>query len=187
MNRFLVYFALIVLMNVLAAPSAQAQSVEERLTARAEDAISHFQGELKTQLMSALKQGGPVAAISVCQTAAPAMAKSQSNERQQIGRTSLRLRNPDNKAPAWVGPLLERYEKVQHPFPPELVALDNGQWGYVKPIYTQSPCLLCHGQQVTAAVQQTLHQLYPGDQATGFAINELRGLFWVILSGAESQ
>jgi hypothetical protein len=49
---------------------------------------------------------------------------------------------------------------------------------YMKPIFIAGPvCLQCHGtpDQLGPGVADALRQLYPDDQATGYAVGDLRG------------
>jgi hypothetical protein len=53
--------------------------------------------ELKAELGAAIQKGGPVAAIDVCHTRAPAIAERLSAESgARVGRTALRVRNASN-------------------------------------------------------------------------------------------
>ena len=67
---------------------------------------------LKTELKQALMVGmqkGPLNAISVCKARAPEIADALSIDGIRVGRTSHRLRNPDNQAPEWVNSVLQAY------------------------------------------------------------------------------
>ncbi|MEX2498681.1 MAG: DUF3365 domain-containing protein [Wenzhouxiangellaceae bacterium] len=43
----------------------------------------------------------------------------------------------------------------------------------------RSQCVICHGESIAPELAETIKQLYPQDQATGFAPGELRGAFSV--------
>ncbi len=134
---------------------------------------------LSGRLMDAMTSQGPVAAISVCQNEAPSIAKAVGDEQGlQIGRTGVRLRNPDNVAPLWAQALVR--DKVDAP---TFVTLDNGHSAALLPIKLQGQCLMCHGPKVDIApgIQEQLTKLYPNDEATGFKEGELRGWFWIDL------
>ena len=62
---------------------------------------------------------------------------------------------------------------------PQAVELADGRHGYAEPIVTQGMCLVCHGSNIEAGVAARTAELYPEDQATGFAEGDLRGVFWV--------
>lgn len=139
-------------------------------------------GPMKTELKEALMAGmqkGPSSAISVCKVQAPAIADSLSVEGVKIGRTSHRLRNPENRAPAWVNGVLQAYLRDDDDRPPQVVPLANGREGYVEPIMTQPLCLTCHGTNLAPDVAMQIDRMYPDDEATGFEVDDLRGVFWV--------
>jgi hypothetical protein len=47
----------------------------------------------------------------------------------------------------------------------------------MKAIGTTSPCLNCHGSALKPEVAAKVKELYPEDQAVGFASGQLRGAF----------
>lgn len=60
-----------------------------------------YQTALQGELGAALKQVGPVGAIGVCQSVAPAIAADMSNEGKfTVSRIARRNRNPGNAVPA---------------------------------------------------------------------------------------
>ncbi len=136
----------------------------------------------KRDLMAALQAGlaeGPAAAIDACRLQAPVIAAQQQSQRIRVGRTSHRLRNPANAAPAWVAPVLTAYLAEPADAAPRTVSLADGAAGYVEPIRLQPLCATCHGRELAPDVARRIDELYPDDQATGFAVGELRGVFWV--------
>ncbi len=137
----------------------------------------------KQQLMGALKAGlqeGPDQAIEACKVKAPEIAASLSLDGVEMGRTSHRLRNPDNAAPEWVKPVLHDYLDNEAEVHPVEVSAGEGRMGYVEPIRMQAtPCLMCHGEVLAPAVAEKIAVLYPEDRATGFGDGDLRGVFWV--------
>ncbi len=136
----------------------------------------------KKELQQALKSGladGPVEAIEVCKVKAPGIAEALSVEGIRMGRSSHKLRNPDNAAPDWLVPLIDGYASGGKDLVPQTVALDHGRTGYAEPIIVQPVCLTCHGAELDAAVAAQIAALYPEDQATGFNAGDFRGVFWV--------
>jgi hypothetical protein len=139
----------------------------------------------KQHLKSAIIQGlesGPVAAISACNSEAPMIASNLSVDGVVMGRSSHKLRNPQNVAPKWVAPFLEAYVAGAQGGP-VAVELAGGRFGYVEPIVIQPMCLNCHGTELHPDVVTTIDELYPDDQATGFSDGDFRGVFWVEFSG----
>ncbi|HKJ77298.1 MAG TPA: DUF3365 domain-containing protein [Gammaproteobacteria bacterium] len=145
-----------------------------------------FMKELKGELKSAMKEGGPVNAIEVCNTVAPGIAKKQSEQSGwAVGRTSLKVRNPDNAPDAWEREVLNRFEarkaegepakKLMHA---EVVEQDGQKRVRVmKAIPTGKVCLKCHGTDIDPKVKAKLDELYPQDKARGFNKGDIRGAF----------
>ena len=141
--------------------------------------------QLSGRLMEVMSEHGPAAAITVCSEEAPQITSEVGKKYGvAIGRTSFRLRNPKNKPPAWASSLIQ-----QRVAEPQLVNLANGQLGALLPIRLQPQCLLCHGpeENIPAEVKQALAQGYPDDQATGFAVDQLRGWFWIEVPPAATE
>lgn len=141
--------------------------------------------KLSARLMEAMGNGGPAAAIEVCSREAPRIAERVGQEfGVKIGRTSFRLRNPQNAPPDWVTPLIE-----DRPKEAKFVDLPEKHTGALLPIMLKVQCLACHGpkDQIGDDVQRQLAKLYPDDQATGFQEGDLRGWFWVDVPGRASD
>ena len=134
-------------------------------------------GRLSTELVRAMSNGGPSAAIKVCSVKAAKIADQVGREHGlSIGRTSFQLRNPKNQPPAWAAHFVEQRVKE-----PQFVELEGQRTGAFLPIHLNAQCLACHGplDQLADDVQRQLAQRYPHDQATGFQDGDLRGWFWV--------
>ena len=89
---------------------------------RGAELLLPFKKELKSALLAGLEQG-PVEAISVCREQAPEIADSLMQDGIRLGRSSHRLRNPDNTAPDWVRPLMQQYLDSDDLLMPEKFAL----------------------------------------------------------------
>ena len=104
-----------------------------------------------------------------------------------MSRTALRYRNPGNAPDDWQhARMLEFADRLRAGSPAmELhasrsVELDGGvRHEVLLPIVTQAPCLVCHGEAIAPPIVEALKQRYPGDQATGFQVGQLRGAFSV--------
>ncbi len=164
----------------------------DELTKRAAESravVKEFATELKKELKRALEEGGAVKAISVCNAIAPAIAKQQSMKHGwQIGRTSLKVRNPANTPDRWERAVLEKFEarKEAGEDPAKMeyfeIVEQNGKkmFRYMKAIPTaEKPCLLCHGTQIKPEVANILDKLYPEDRARGFKAGDIRGAFTI--------
>ncbi len=150
--------------------------------------VQEFMQTLKQELMAGMQEGGPVNAISVCNLSAPAIASTYSVRKGwDVGRTSLRTRNPDNAPDAWERAVLESFEqrkaagedpaKMEHH---EVIRRDGvSELRYMKAIPTGKLCLACHGAQVDSTVRARLEKLYPDDQAKGYSEGDIRGAFTI--------
>lgn len=136
----------------------------------------------KQELQQALKSGlvnGHTEAIDACKLKAPAIADKLSVDGVSIGRSSDRLRNPLNVGPDWVAPILERYSSNRSNMHPISLSLENGRSGYAEPIIIKPLCLICHGDNIDPGIKARIDLLYPKDQATGYKVGDLRGVFWI--------
>jgi hypothetical protein len=133
--------------------------------------------KLSGRLMEVMRKDGPVAAIGVCKSEASELAKSiGEQEGVKIGRTSLKLRNPDNTPPQWAESLMDA-ERDQATF----LTFSDGRAAALLAIKLKAQCLMCHGpvDQILPEIKTQLATLYPVDNATGFNEGDLRGWFWV--------
>ena len=160
----------------------------EALTKTSQKAIKTLGKQLKTELISAMKSGGPINALAVCNTKASPITKNVAMQQGLlIGRTSLKLRNPKNQPDKWELDVLKSFEqrhlkgeKAKGMAFSEVVDTPKGKvFRYMQAIPTGKACLACHGAKLAPAVSQKLHQLYPQDQAIGFTPGDIRGAFSV--------
>lgn len=175
----------VLLAAFVAACSGKGQEANDAELLRAQATIAPFKSELVEALTTAVA-ADPVQAIDVCKVRAPQIAQSISQDGVEVGRTSDRLRNPDNSPPAWVHPWLRHYLD-EHPNDklPHAVYVDDKTIGYVEPIYMKPLCLTCHGENVAPQIAARIDSLYPHDQARGYKAGEFRGLFWLTMPANE--
>lgn len=149
--------------------------------------------ELKAELGAAIEKGGPVAAIDVCHTRAPAIAERLSGESgARVGRTSLRVRNASNAPDDLQRAVLEQFAgdmaagRVDGPLEAAFEIKREGgiERHYLRAIPTEALCLTCHGDTLAPELAAAIARDYPGDQATGFKLGELRGAFRVVWPAA---
>lgn len=168
--------------KVLPGLMTDTQKAQQELVATAVNALA---SELMGELTAALDSGGPAAGILVCKEKAPAVAENVSHTYGvTIGRTSHKLRNPANVAPAWaeayVAGLVED---------PTYVAGPNGELGALLPIILRAECQMCHGpvETIDEEVLAAIDEAYPEDQGVGFVEGDLRGWFWVEAPPGEAE
>jgi len=150
--------------------------------------VSDFMLLLKADLKAAMKEGGPGNAIRVCKNKAPEIAADISEkEGWRVARTSLKLRNPNNKPDAWELKIMQEFEKRKAggeeikklEFAEIITTNGKKQFRYMKAIPTGKVCLQCHGSQIAPDVVAALKTIYPKDQATGFKQGDIRGAFTI--------
>lgn len=148
----------------------------------AAEAIAGLRTELGAALGTALAQG-PEHAVETCRLEAPRITARQQRPAVAVGRTSDRVRNPANAPEPWMQPLLDEF-RGRAPEPDAYRTADLGArgTGYVEPIYLQPVCATCHGRNVDPGLLDVIRERYPSDQATGFEVGELRGLFWAVVA-----
>ncbi len=169
------------------ADAAPPEATAEVKVSRA--AAQQFGATLKDVLQQAINNGGPVSGITVCHGQAGAIAEKLSQEQGMlVGRTSLKVRNPQNAPDNWELAVLKQFEarKAQGEAVDKLeffavIPDDRGQntFRYMKAIPTAALCLTCHGENLPAEVDAQLKELYPDDKARGFREGELRGAFTI--------
>ncbi len=162
-----------------------AAEVDENVTA-AHKLVKEFFTELKGELQTAMKAGGPVSAISVCNIKAAQVSYGLAQRSGwDVARTSLKLRQHKNQPDAWEAEVLESFEKRKaagedvKKMEQSLVTTVNGDktFRYMKAIPTAKLCLKCHGTEVKPEVEKALHNLYPDDKARGYKEGDIRGAF----------
>ncbi len=188
-RRVLFVAAAMVLAGVLTGGPGNAEPTDAERAAQSRQLIKGFAGRLQGELKAAMAAGGPEKAIPVCHTAAPAITREKAAEKNwSVGRTALKLRNPENAPDAWERSVLEAFQAqlAQGADPAKLeryeTTVQDGKrvFRYMKAIPTQKPCLTCHGPNVKDALRKQITELYPQDQAVGFQLGELRGAFTIV-------
>jgi len=164
---------------------AVSSAQQEAMRSQAQAASKELMSTLQKQLKSAIQKEGVAEAVTTCSVIAPAIASQVGDAHGlQIRRVSTKNRNPQGKPDAFEAQHLDKwavedglssdkaennevYEVVRHE--------DKLEFRYMKPIRIQQACLQCHGQSVAPQVQAAIQRQYPGDLATGYALNDLRG------------
>ncbi len=141
------------------------------------------QSALLSNVSEAMKKGGALYAVEFCNLEASGITDSLNNQCDcNISRVSARNRNPENaletetEKQLWDYFLSVHDTKMVH----DTVVVEEGQVVYYKPILTaMQACLQCHGpeKEIEPATLSKINELYPEDKATGYSLNELRGLW----------
>jgi hypothetical protein len=164
-------------------------AAEHEALLRTQKATKALVTTLMQRLRSVLGEaGGMIAAVRVCASEAQDLTAGVAEAQEMaLGRSSTRLRNPENRPPQWVAQWLADHEgQAADTVEPMLgIAVRDGKRvaRYVGPIGVQPLCLSCHGpsETIPAEVKTILAQHYPRDKATGYAVGDLRGAVWAEL------
>jgi len=175
-----VLVALFIFGNSLAAPLSEQEKNYYKKKGRV--VLVKYRDELGLALKQSV-QNGFIKGVRSCRAKKTSVEQNWRKLGYKIGRTSHRLRNPKNVAPAWVAPFISKYRKssAKNKMPISVVALDVDRAGVIAPIYTKKMCMHCHGVSISQGVKSEIRKYYPKDQATGFTMGDLRGLFWLEL------
>ncbi|MFM2243068.1 MAG: hypothetical protein RLZ97_1923 [Verrucomicrobiota bacterium] len=168
-------------------PGVAAPTPTERAKVAAMAAFETLSGELS----KAMTAGGPVAAIAVCsEMALPLTVEVGGEHGVVLTRLSDRPRRPGQDASGADAAALTAFReaiKAGEAPSPQHEEMPDGSTVVRLPIVISQPvCLQCHGgDEVAAETRAKLQDLYPDDQATGYKLGELRGLWRVEVPAAE--
>ena len=92
------------------------------------------------------------------------------------------MRNPANGPDDEARAILTDFEHElvpNAPPPSRFITHPDGSARYLQAIPMQPLCIACHGSELSTEVSDALAERYPQDEATGFAVGELRGAFLI--------
>lgn len=152
-----------------------------RVEALGQETAGALMQSLGGQLTAAMQAGGPVEAMAVCQSVAQPLtaATGAGIEGAEVRRTTLRPRNPLNAPDETDREVLEAMEALstEGAAPDPVVHWEAETARYYAPVMIQEVCLTCHGDRATfpEPLAERLGELYPDDEATGYALGDFRG------------
>lgn len=151
---------------------------------------ANTQKTLGQNLQKALQEGGVENAISFCNLNAMPLVDSLSKQFDaEIRRVSMKPRNQNDFPTDIEKELLEAYDyqwKDSLPLQNNVQALEGDRYLFTKPILVENAlCLTCHGTLENGLLEETkefIKSKYPEDQATGYNIGDLRGMWSITIS-----
>jgi hypothetical protein len=167
------------------------------ILAAANDLGSEIAAQAQTVLISSLTKAiadkGLVEAVAYCNLiAVDTLVQTAKTYNASIKRTALKLRNPNNSPNAMELQLLEAYAYNSEnglALEDNVQLIDQGtKVLFTRPITLAAPlCLNCHGskENLLPELQAKIDALYPEDQATGFQLNDFRGMWSISLPKSE--
>ena len=185
-NRAIAIAAILILGGPACAPAYAADAALAELKADAGSLTAEYAARLKTALGSAMEAEGALGALDVCHDAAPVIAGDLSKRSGwSVRRTSLRPRNALSAPDEYERKVMDSFnariangEKSADLASAEIVEQNGVKvFRFIKAIPTGQVCLTCHGMEIKPELKQKISQLYPDDHATGFKLDDIRGVF----------
>lgn len=187
--RYLLLFTLLFSLGIACSSGDNASPLSEdkleSFTSKGAAMAANTQKVLGGNLISAIREDGPVYAMEFCNIQAQPLTDSMSVEMNaMIRRVTDQPRNPLNQATT---EQLDHIRKLKNDLNQgntlEPYAIQNGDKVIAYyPIITNSLCLQCHGDPETQINEKTLARIkeyYPDDKAIGYTEGQLRGI-WVV-------
>ena len=152
---------------------------------KGEEIIELSQAELLKNVGKAMGEGGPGNAVDFCSIHALSIKDSLSAKYGvEIRRITNKYRNPqDQPRTDTEMKVLDGYQsdaKLGKTLQAEVHSFNN-RIEYYHPIFVSNgACLLCHGtpgEDISGQTQEMIQTHYPDDLATGFALNDFRGVW----------
>ena len=177
---------LLVISGCQSGPEEIEPEVYDRYIAAGDEITNRAQSVLLAHVSKAMQAGGPEYAVEFCNLEVSGITDSLNRAGDvSISRISSKYRNPNN-APhnKTEKELLDEFEQkiAGAPGGDTLIRM-NDQLVYYKTIRTAMPaCMNCHGEPGTGikpATLEKINNLYPDDKATGYVLNDFRGLWKV--------
>jgi len=140
------------------------------------------QALLVRELTAAMQAGGPPTAVAYCHGRAQQVMDSISAATGvQVRRVSDRARNPLDLPQSKAEEATLRLLQTQYDGPSlSIVETEGPQVHYYRPIMIKEPCLACHGtpgETISDETMAVIRDVYPNDQATGYKLGDLRGMW----------
>lgn len=159
---------------------------KKAIKAKLENISKSYLKNLKGVLVSNMKEGGPLQAVSVCSdTAQKLTLEFALKNNVKIKRVSFKNRNPLNTPDEFETEAINQFQKLLNSGKLNKesnvfeIFNNNGteKARFLKPILVDAPCLNCHGNdsQISEEVRKVLVKKYPEDKAINYSIGDLRG------------
>jgi hypothetical protein len=158
---------------------------QEKLIQIGESSAMALMKDLKKHLLEALAEDDLVGGFEFCAAQAIALTENVQDSLPAgitVKRTSTKHRNPQNAPDGLETEALEyfakEYSKTEKLPQYHIQQSSPTTWHYYKPMKIGKLCLKCHGTPnlIEDSVLLSLKENYPDDIATGYKLNEFRGV-----------
>lgn len=141
---------------------------------------------LGKNLMGKIQSEGTIGALDFCNINAITLTDSMAKvQHALISRVTDKPRNQDNLASKEELSTINFFKQraSEGAEPESVISEKDGKTTFYFPIITNSMCMQCHGTPGVEIENSTLAKIegyYPADKATGYAVNEVRGMWKVV-------
>lgn len=135
----------------------------------------------------AIEELGVKGALKFCNlNAYPIIYHLEKTKNVKIRRTSAKFRNPANQPDSLEKTILDYYSKllIDGKKLKSIIKPINKDIHFFKPIIIMDLCLKCHGnigEELKLDDYDTIKELYPLDNATGYKTGDLRGMWHLVM------
>lgn len=174
------FFLLLIIVTFFSCNSKVSKETYSSIQIKGNEISNLTQAALLSNVGKAIQKGGPQFAIEFCNLKASSIVDSLSQLGDyNISRVSIKNRNLENGLQGkQEKELWEIFEKSNAS---DTIIQTSKKLVYYKRINLALPaCLKCHGNtksDINAATRDKLSELYPNDLATGYKLNDFRGLW----------
>ena len=176
--------ALTLILPVLLLSTTVSDDELETYRAKGDQITDAAQSVLLRELTAAMKAGGPPNAVAYCNSRAQLIMDSVSEaEGVWVRRTTDRTRNlrDEQMNEREIEAFSRLRSALQEGGKPITMVDDEGMTiEYYRPILIKEPCLACHGtpgETIADETMEVIKDAYPNDQATGYKVGDLRGMW----------
>jgi hypothetical protein len=160
------------------------EAEKAQFTRRGQDIVKEVSTVMTTALTTSLADGGVGKAASYCShIAVPMVDTLAARHGISMRRTTTKVRNPQDAPTGRETVILNQFAQAQSEgkeLQPLVELIDPHTVAYYQPIIMQPLCLTCHGklgETMTEENYSFIKYLYPDDQAIGYELGELRGIW----------
>ncbi|MBK6620290.1 MAG: DUF3365 domain-containing protein [Saprospirales bacterium] len=196
MIRFLIPMALFLAIagGCQPEPTSLTEAEQTLLTRKGQDIVTEVATVLSSALTKSIADGGVGKAAQYCSfIAVPLVDTLAVRHGVDVRRTSNRLRNAKNAPTDREREVLTQYEQQRAQgaqLQPLLEVIDAHTVAYYQPIVVQPLCLQCHGKLGETLPEENysfIKYLYPNDEAIGYALDDVRGIWSMRMPRQASQ
>lgn len=173
-------------------PGDRAEASDEMIRQAGQGIVSATFGTLSGNLGRAMSEGGVPQAIEFCSVEAIPLTRELAAQADvEVRRASHKPRNPVNRADEVEMRVIEEYiEQIdrEEELSARFYRRDDRVYYYAPIRIASVSCLQCHGAPGTDIEEEhvtLIRSHYPQDEATGFSMGDLRGI-WSVRMPADS-